>query len=65
MQNYRPVSNFAFMAKVVEKLVCHQLVALFERHQLLPSVQSAYRKKHSTLSRDKVARQNRVIKLQV
>jgi len=36
------------MAKVVEKLVCHQLVAYFERLQLLSSVQSAYRKKHST-----------------
>jgi len=48
VQNYRPVSNLAFMAKVVEKLACHQLVAFFEHLKLLPSLQSAYRKKHST-----------------
>jgi len=29
-------------------LVCRQLVASFERLCLLPSVQSAYRSKHST-----------------
>jgi len=37
------------MARVVEKLVCREL-AFFERLQLLPSVQSAYRKKHSTVT---------------
>ena len=31
-----------------EKLACHQLVVFFERLKLLPSMQSAYRKKHST-----------------
>ena len=36
------------MAKIVEKLACRQLVAFFERLKLLPSLQSAYRKKHST-----------------
>ena len=36
------------MSKVVEKLACHQLVAFFEHLKLLPSLQSAYRKKHST-----------------
>jgi len=36
------------MSKVVEKLVCHQLVAFLERLNLLPDVQSAYtgRRKH-------------------
>ena len=48
VQNYRPVSNLAFMAKIVEKLACHQMVVFFERLKLLPSMQSAYRKKHST-----------------
>ena len=48
VKNYRPVSNLAFMAKIVEKLACHQLVAFFERMMLLPSLQSAYRKNHST-----------------
>jgi len=47
-QNYRPVSNLTYMSKVIEKLICHQLVAFFERHSLLPSLQSAFRRKHST-----------------
>jgi len=48
VQNYRPVSNLTFMSKIVERLVCRQLVAFFERLRLLPSLQSAYRSKHST-----------------
>jgi len=32
----------------VEKLVCHQLVSFFERLKILPTLQSAYRKNHST-----------------
>ena len=48
VQNYRPVSNLTFVSKVVEKLVCHQLVSFFERLKILPTLQSAYRKNHST-----------------
>ena len=48
VQNYRPVSNLSFISKVVEKLVCRQLVAFCERLGLLPNLQSAYRKNHST-----------------
>jgi len=47
-QNYRPVSNLTFMSKIVERLVCRQLVDFLERTLLLPSLQSAYRKNHST-----------------
>jgi Reverse transcriptase (RNA-dependent DNA polymerase) len=36
------------MSKIVERLVCHQQVEFFECHNLLPSLQSAYRRKHST-----------------
>jgi len=36
------------LSKVVEKLVCHQLVSFFERLKILPTLQSAYRKNHST-----------------
>ena len=36
------------MSKIVDRLVSHQLVAFFERLRLLPSLQSAYRSKHST-----------------
>jgi len=32
----------------VEKLVRHQLVSFFERRKILPTLQSAYRKNHST-----------------
>jgi len=47
-QNYRPVSNLAFIAKDVERLVCRQLVTFFECLRLMPSAQSAYRSKHLT-----------------
>ena len=47
-QNYRPLSSLAFVDKVIESLVCHQLVAFFEPLHLLLSVQSVYRSKHST-----------------
>jgi len=46
--NYRPISNLSFMSKVVERLVCRQLVSFLEKHGLLPSLQSAYRRGHST-----------------
>jgi len=48
VQNYRPVSNLTFVSKVVENSVCHQLVSFFERLKILPTLQSAYRKNHST-----------------
>ena len=50
-QNYRPVSNLTFMSKIVERLVSRQLVDFLERTLLLPSLQSAYRKNHSTLDK--------------
>jgi len=45
---YRPISNLTFMSKVVERLVCRQLVAYLEQNGLLPELQSAYRHGHST-----------------
>ena len=48
VKNYRPVSNLTFISKIVERVVCNQLVAYLERNQLLPKHQSAYRKFHST-----------------
>ena len=48
VKNYRPISNLTFMSKTVERLVCHQLVAYLDKHDLLPHLQSAYRKFHST-----------------
>jgi len=48
LKNFRPVSNLAFLSKVLEKAVASQL----ERHLMLNNLhepyQSAYRKGHST-----------------
>ena len=50
VKNYRPISYLTFMSKVVEKLVCRQLVAYLNKHNLFstPTLQSAYRTFHST-----------------
>lgn len=48
MKNYRPVSNLTFISKVIERLVCRQLVAFLEKNRLLPGPQSAYRSGRST-----------------
>ena len=37
-----------FMSKVVERLVCRQLVAFLQHNGLMPELQSAYRRGHST-----------------
>ena len=36
------------MSKVVERLVCRQLMAFFDRHRLLPDLQSTNMAHHST-----------------
>ena len=48
LMNYRPVSNLSFVSKIVEKLVSEQLVHYLEEHDLMPRLQSAYRRHHST-----------------
>ena len=48
VKNYRPISNLTFVSKLVERLVCRQLVDFLEKEHLLPVHQSAYRKNHST-----------------
>jgi retron-type reverse transcriptase len=48
LANYRPVSNLTFMSKVVERLVARQLTDYLQSNALMPSLQSAYRKHHST-----------------
>ena len=45
---YRPISNLGFVSKVVEKVVDARLAAHTARHNLLPTLQSAYRPNHST-----------------
>ena len=48
MSNFRPVSNLSFMSKVVERAVASQLTEYLSANGLLPCLQSAYRKRHST-----------------
>ncbi len=47
LSNYRPVSNLAFLSKVIEKCVHLQLTQHIDDNGLFPSLQSGYRKNHS------------------
>ena len=48
LNNYRPVSNLCFIAKILEKLVLSQVSSYLNSHNLYISCQSAYRPGHST-----------------
>jgi len=48
LKNYRPVSNLTFVSKVVERVVVKQLVDFLHSNSLMPRLQSAYRRHHST-----------------
>jgi len=43
-QNYRLISNLTFISKVIERIVANQLKAHLADNDLMPSVQSAYRR---------------------
>ena len=47
-KNYRPVSNLSFISKVTERAVFLQIDNHMKKHDLYPSLQSAYRKNHGT-----------------
>ena len=47
-KNFRPVSNLAFLSKLTEKAVFHQIHDHMADMSLYPIVQSAYRENHST-----------------
>ena len=47
-KNYWPVSNLSFISKVTERGVFLQIDNHMKKHDLYPSLQSAYRKNHST-----------------
>ena len=47
-KNYRPVSNLAFISKLIEQAVIDQLEDHFESNDLNDDFQSAYRANHST-----------------
>ena len=48
LNNYRPVSNLCFIAKILEKLVLSQVSSYLYSHNLYNTCQSAYRPGHST-----------------
>ena len=48
LNNYRPVSNLCFIAKILEKLVLSQVSSYLNSHNLHNTCQSAYRPGHST-----------------
>ena len=48
LNNYRPVSNLCFIAKILEKLVLSQVSSYLNSHNLCNACQSAYRPGHST-----------------
>ena len=46
LKNYRPVSNLSFMLKVTGKVVAAQVTKYLQENDLLPRLQSAYRRHH-------------------
>ena len=48
MNNYRPVYNLCFIAKILEKLVLSQVSSYLNSHNPYNTCQSAYRPCHST-----------------
>ena len=47
-KNYRPVSNQSFVSKLIECVVCDQLIEYTARTGNVEPLQSAYQKNHST-----------------
>ena len=47
-KNFRPVSNLAFISKVIEKAVSCQLIEYIESNDLGEPLQSAYKRLHNT-----------------
>ena len=55
LKNFRPVSNFSFVSKIIEKVILSQFFSHLSTNQLFNPFQSAYRPGHSTetaLSKD-------------
>ena len=48
LNNYQPVSNLCFIAKILEKLVLSQVSSYLNSHNLYNACQSAYPPSHST-----------------
>ena len=48
MKNFRPVSNLSFLSKLLERVVLCRLQAFLDSNDMMPPMQSAYRRFHST-----------------
>ena len=48
LKSYRPISNLTFISKVIERIVADQILRHLENANLMPPLQSAYRRNHST-----------------
>ncbi|CAK1577842.1 unnamed protein product [Parnassius mnemosyne] len=48
MSDLRPISILPCLSKIIEKLACNQLTKYLEANNILPELQSGFRKKHST-----------------
>src|SRR6218665_167131 len=42
--NYRPIANVLFVSKVIEKIIAFQMSSYLETNNLLPGIQSGFRK---------------------
>jgi len=48
LKNYRPISNLPFLSKLLQKVVQVCIQAFFDSNGLMPNMQSAYRRFHSS-----------------
>jgi len=48
VSSYRPISNLPVLSKLLERLVVRQLMEYLSSADLLPSLQSSFRPRHST-----------------
>ena len=48
LNNYRPVSNLAYISKIIERVVCDQLTSYIANSDKIEKLQSAYKQGHST-----------------
>jgi len=48
LANYRPVSNLTYLSKIMERAILDQLLPFLEQNNVIPHLQSAYRRFHST-----------------
>ena len=47
-KSYQPISNLSVLSKLLERLVCKQLMTYLKDNTLLPDLQSGFRAHHST-----------------